>query len=52
MIDSEKLPAHKVGTHRRLALRDVVAHQAQSRSRRKDAIDKMTRQAECLGLYD
>jgi excisionase family DNA binding protein len=51
MIDRNKLPAHKVGTHRRLALRDVLAYQALSSSRRRGALDEMTRQAEELGLY-
>lgn len=51
MIEAGKLPAHKVGTHRRLALSDVVAYRELSKSRRREALDEMTRQAEDLGLY-
>lgn len=51
MIEAGKLPAHMVGTHRRLALDDVVACRELSRGRRRDALDQMTRQAEAHGLY-
>lgn len=51
MIEAGKLPAHKVGTHRRLALVDVAAYREQSDGRRRDALDRMTRHAEELSLY-
>ena len=51
MIEAGKLPAHKVGTHRRLALGDVVAYRELANGRRREALDRMTRQAEELGLY-
>lgn len=51
LIDAGKLPARTVGTHRRLALGDVLAYRDASASRRHDALDRMTRQAEDLGLY-
>ncbi len=52
LIDTGKLPARMVGTHRRVALGDVLAHRHASTQRRHDALDQMTRQAEDLGLYD
>lgn len=52
LVDTGKLPARMVGTHRRLALGDVLAHREASAARRRDALDRMTRQAEGLGLYD
>lgn len=52
LIDTGKLPARMVGTHRRVALGDVLAHRQASAQRRSDALDRMTRQAEDLGLYD
>lgn len=52
MIEAGKLPARMVGTHRRLALGDVLAYRELSTKRRRDALDEMTRQAEELGLYD
>ena len=52
LIDAGKLPARMVGTHRRVALVDVLAHRQSSAGRRRDALDQLTRQAEDLGLYD
>lgn len=52
LIDTGKLPARMVGTHRRLSLGDVLAHREASATRRRDALDRMTHQAEDLGLYD
>lgn len=52
MIDAGKLPARMVGTHRRLALGDVLAYRELASKRRRAALDDMTRQAEELGLYD
>lgn len=51
LIDAGKLPARMVGTHRRLSLGDVLAYREASSTRRRDALDRMTRQAEDLGLY-
>ncbi len=51
LIDAGKLPARTVGTHRRLTLGDVLAYRDASASRRHDVLDRMTRQAEDLGLY-
>lgn len=52
MVEAGKLPARMVGTHRRLALADVLAHREDAARRRRAALDEMTRQAEDLGLYD
>lgn len=52
LVESGKLPARMVGTHRRLSLRDVLAHREASAKRRTDALDDMARDAEALGLYD
>lgn len=51
IIEAGKLPARMVGTHRRLALGDVLAYRAASARRRSAALDEMTRGAEELGLY-
>lgn len=52
LIAAGKLPARMVGSHRRLTLGDVLAYREASTTRRRDALDQMTRQAEELGLYD
>ena len=52
LVESGKIPARMVGTHRRLALGDVLAHREASVKRRTAALDAMTREAEELSLYD
>lgn len=52
LVDAGKLPARMAGTHRRIALTDVLAHRQASGQQRREALDRMTRQAEELGLYD
>jgi excisionase family DNA binding protein len=52
LVEAGKLPARMVGTHRRLALGDVLAYREATAAKRRTAIDEMTRDAEELGLYD
>lgn len=52
MIDSGRLPAHMVGTHRRVQLRDLLALRDETVKRRRAALDRMAEDAEELGLYD
>ncbi len=52
LIDAGKLPAQVVGTHRRVALSDAIAHREASTSKRRAALDRMTQQAQDLGLHD
>lgn len=52
LVEAGKLHARMVGTHRRLTLGDVLAHREASATKRRAAIDDMTREAEELGLYD
>lgn len=52
LIETGKLPARMVGTHRRLTLGDVLSYREASTTRRRDALERMTHQAEELGLYD
>lgn len=52
LVEAGNLPARMVGTHRRLALGDVLAYREASANKRRTALDEMTREAEGLGLYD
>jgi excisionase family DNA binding protein len=52
LVEAGKLPARLVGTHRRLSLGDVLAYREASATKRRAALDEMTREAEELGLYD
>ncbi len=49
LVGSGKLPARMVGTHRRLALDDVLAYREASAAGRADALDAMAREADALG---
>lgn len=51
LIESGKLDAHMVGTHRRLSPTEVLAYRTASAERRRQALDEMMREAEELGLY-
>lgn len=52
LIDSGQLPAHLVGTHRRVRLRDVLVYREAATRRRREALDRMAADAEELGLYE
>lgn len=52
LVDAATIPARMVGTHRRLALGDVLAHREASSRRRAGALEDMTKDAEALGLYE
>lgn len=52
LVESGKVPARKVGTHRRLTLGDVLAYREATARRRGKALDQMVREAEELKLYD
>jgi hypothetical protein len=44
------LPFHKVGTHRRVRFRDVMAYRERSLAERRAALDELAEQAQELGL--
>jgi excisionase family DNA binding protein len=52
LIDTGKLPATLVGTHRRLRLNDVLAYRERHATTRRAALRDLTQLSEELGLYD
>lgn len=52
LLDSKELPYHKVGSHRRIYLRDLVAYQKQRDAARRVALDQIAKEAFESGLYD
>lgn len=52
LIKAKKIPARMVGTHRRLAIDDVLSYREATVTQRRGALERMTNQAEELGLYD
>ena len=51
MVEAGKLPARTVRTHRRLALGEVLAYREASATKRRTALDEVTRHAEKFGFY-
>ncbi len=53
LLEAGHLPFHKVGTHRRVYRRDVLAYQARQRRNAEEAMQALADQAQDLGLgYD
>jgi excisionase family DNA binding protein len=52
LVDRGDLPAHRIGTHRRLRVQDVLAYRTRARAQRRAALDELTAVSEDLGLYD
>lgn len=51
-LDQGLLPFHYVGTHRRIALADVLAYQRQQKERAQTALRQMRDEADELGIYE
>lgn len=51
-LDQGALPFHYVGTHRRIALADVLAYQRQQKERAQSALRQMRDDADDLGIYE
>jgi excisionase family DNA binding protein len=50
LIDEEKMPSRKVGTHRRILFRDLMAYKRQMDGERRKALDPLTAQAQELDM--
>ncbi len=52
LLEKDALPHHKVGTHRRVYLKDLMEYQHQRDSRRRATLDELRRKVEAAGLYE
>ena len=52
LLESGELPYHKAGSHRRVYLRDLIAYQKRRDAERKDALNRIAKEAYEAGLYD
>lgn len=51
LLESGEIPFRKVGSHRRIRLLDVLAHQRKDEQHRQSVYKDLTHEAEELGLY-
>lgn len=51
-LEKGALPYHKVGTHRRIYVRDVLAYKHQRDRERREILRKLTGKMAAEGLYD
>jgi excisionase family DNA binding protein len=52
LLEAGDLPYHKAGSHRRIYLKDLIAYQKRRDVERKEALDRIAREAFESGLYD
>jgi excisionase family DNA binding protein len=50
LLRAEKIPYRKVGTHRRVLFKDLIAYKQAVDGKRAEALDELTKQAQELGL--
>ena len=50
LLDEEKIPHRKVGTHRRVRAEDVLAYRRETERARRKALDELTELDEELGF--
>lgn len=52
LLEEGVIPHHKVGTHRRVRLEDVIQYKQKIDQESDDALEKLTALSQELGLYD
>jgi excisionase family DNA binding protein len=52
LLEKDAIPHHKVGTHRRVYLKDLIKFQRQRDAHRRATLDNLRGQVEAAGLYE
>jgi excisionase family DNA binding protein len=51
LLEREEIPFEMVGTHRRVAIEDVLRYRAQRSERRREVLRALSEEADELGIY-
>jgi len=52
LLEEEKLPFHRVGTHRRIFFKDLMAYAKQRDTKRRETLNNLFDEVHKAGLYD
>jgi excisionase family DNA binding protein len=52
LVDAGELPSHRVGTHRRIYLRDVIAFKQRRDQKGREALARLVEDAQDLDIYE
>jgi excisionase family DNA binding protein len=52
LLEEDAMPHHKVGTHRRVYLKDLMEYQRQRDTRRRATLDDLRRKVDAAGRYE
>lgn len=52
LLEKQEIPHHKVGTHRRVKFKDLLAFERRRDKTRREALDKLAASVDAAGLYD
>jgi len=52
LLESGKIPFHRVGTHRRVYFKDLLDYERNRDTQRSNSLDSLMQKVEDAGLYD